>query len=1003
MSMKRLLHAVFVPVLLFLSSSLLAQDRVVTGKVTDSKDSTPVIGASVQPKGAKTGTSTAADGTFRVSVPAGTNTLVISSAEFERQEVNITDKSTIDISLKASAAGLTEVVVIGYGTARKKDLTGAVTTVQAKDFNKGTYSSPDNLIQGKVAGVQIVNNSGQPGGAATIKIRGNSAVTGTGSPLFVIDGVPLDGRSARPGVGELGFGDSNPASNPLNFTNPADIASMDVLKDASATAIYGSRAAYGVILITTKKGQTGPPKIDFGVSLGASNVMRKIDVLNAEQFKQAIPYYGTEASHNKGGSVDAFDEITQTGLVQTYNVGFSGGTDNAKYRFSLSALDQEGIIIKTGFKKITAYLGSQFKFLESKKLGIDLSILPSQFIEDIAPISNNAGAEGSMIGQALQWNPTQPLRVKRANGTDSIVNVGGTSIVNPIGISEAYNDQAKVTTILGSISPYFKFTKYLEYRMLLSINYSTGVRRTSMKPDINLAAIQGKGFAQIGQNELITQQVTHTLNFNREIGSNLTLNAVLGYEYLKYVNKGYTLGGEGIASAGGFGNFGLDYTNYVQYSNGTNRAITSFMDPDYEIQSYFARAAFNYKDRFLLTGTFRSDGSTKFGENNKYGYFPSFAAGWVVSKEGFFDVGLISSLKIRGGWGKTGNQEFPSGSSQGRYGLSASGTTVNLNRLNNPNDDLKWQSDEQYNIGADISLMNNKITVIMDYFNKKTSDLLFPSFPAQPAAPGAPIKWINLPGNIENKGFELTVGATVINKTDMSWDFSVNTTFLDNKVSGLATGIPTGDLDGQGITGTQVQLITNDQPMNVFYTRDFLGMNKTTGEADYAAGGDQFYFVGNPNASVLLGFSTTFRFKKLSFNAALNGTFGHDIYNNTLNNVINVGNIKGGRNIALSVYEDPVKESFGNRVTASSRFIEKGDYVKLANATFSYDIGNIGKVFRGASVYLTGQNLFVITDFSGFDPEVNVDKRSNDVPSVGIEYIPYPSARTITLGVNFSL
>ena len=1002
MSMKRLLYAFLLPFLLF-SFSALAQEKVVTGKVTDSKDGSPVIGASVQPKGSTTGTSTSADGSFRISLPSGINTLVVSSAEFERQEVDVTDKSSVEVSLVATAAGLSEVIVIGYGTVRKKDLTGAVTTVQAKDFNKGVFTSPDNLIQGKVAGVQIVNNSGQPGGAATIKIRGNSAVTGTGSPLFVIDGVPLDGRSARPGVGDLGFGDSNPASNPLNFTNPADIASMDVLKDASATAIYGSRAAYGVVLITTKKGQAGPPKVDFGASVGISSIMRKIDVLDAGQFRQALTYYGAEASHDKGGSVNAFDEITQTGLVQTYNVGMSGGSDNAKYRFSLGALDQEGIIIKTGFKKYTAYLGGQFKFLESKKLGLDLSILPSQFIEEIAPISNNAGAEGSMIGQALQWNPTQPLRVKRTNGADSIVNVGGTSIINPVGISEAYNDQAKVTTILGSISPYFKFTSWLEYRMLYSINYSTGIRRTSVKPDINLAAIQGKGFAQIGQNELVTQQITHTVNLNREIAPDLNLNAVIGYEYLKYVNKGYSLGGEGIVSAGGFGNFGLDYTNYIQYSNGTNRAVNSFMDPDYEIQSYFARAAFNYKDKYLVTGTFRSDGSTKFGENNKYGYFPSFAAGWVISKEDFFNVDFINSLKIRGGWGKTGNQEFPSGASQGRYGLSASGTTVSLTRLNNPNDDLKWQSDRQYNIGADISFLKNKISVTLDYFNKRTTDLLFPSFPAQPAAPGAPIKWINLPGNIDNKGFEFSANATVINQADMSWDLNVNTTFLTNKVSGLSTGIPTGDLDGQGITGTQVQLITNGQPMNVFYTRDFLGMDKATGEANYRENGDVFYFVGNPNPKALLGLSTTFRYKKLSLNAAMNGTFGHDIYNNTLNNVINVGNIKGGRNIALSVYEDPVKESFGNRVTASSRFLEKGNYVKLANATITYDIGNVGQIFRGANVYVTGQNLFVITKFNGFDPEVNVDKRSNDVPSVGIEYIPYPSARTITLGVNFSL
>ena len=1000
MSMSRLLYVIFMPVFLcFITLNLLAQDRVVTGKVTNSSDGAPVQGASVQPKGTTTGTSTDAEGNFRISVPSGNNTLVISSAEFEPKEVNIAGKSSVDIALTATGGGLTEVVVIGYATARKKDLTGAVTTVTAKDFNKGTYTSAENLIQGKVAGVQVTNNSGQPGGATTIKIRGNSAVTGTGGPLFVLDGVPLDGRSARPSVGDLGFGDSNPASNPLNFINTADIASITVLKDASATAIYGSRAAYGVVLITTKKGQTGPPKIDFGASLGFSKTMRKIDVLDAGEYRRALTYYNAEATHDKGGNVNAFDEITQTGLIQSYNVGMSGGTENAKYRVSLSALDQEGIVIKTAFKKYTAYIGSQFKFLESKKLGLDLSVLPSQYIEDIAPISNNAGAEGSMIGQALQWNPTQPLRVKRANGSDSIVNVGGTSIINPLGIADAYNDRAKVTTILASVSPYYKFTNWLEYRFLYSINYGIGNRRTSVNPDINLAAVQGKGFAQIGENELTTQQFTHTINMEREIAPDLTLKALVGYEYLKYVNKGFNMNATGTTT-GGFGNYGLDYTDYIQYGNSTTRGMSSFSDPTFEIQSYFARADFNYKDKYLVTGTFRADGSTKFGENNKYGYFPSFAIAWVLSEEDFFKVDFVNSLKIRGGWGKTGNQEFPSGSSQARYGFGANGS---INQLNNPNDDLKWQADRQFNIGADVSLLNNRIVATMDYFNKRTSDLLFPSVPAQPAAPGAPIRWINLPGKIDNKGFEIAVNASIVNRSDMQWDFGVNAAFLKNNVTGLTASIPTGDLDGQGVTGTQVQVIGNNLPMNAFITRDFLGIDKSTGLANYRDDGNIFYFVGNPNPKTILGVSTNFRYKKITVAANMNGAFGHVIYNNTLNNVINVGSIKGGRNIAVSVFEDPIKESFANPVTASSRFLEKGNYFKMANASISYSIGDIGSVFKGLNVYVTGQNLFVLTDFSGFDPEVNVDKNSNGVPSVGIEYIPYPTARTITIGVNFSL
>lgn len=983
------------PVGLMLSLQVLAQDRVVTGKVTDSKDGSPVVGASVQPKGARTGVSTSSDGTFRVTVPAGINTLVVSSAEFTSQEIDITNRTSADVSLVASATGLSEVVVIGYGTVRKKDLTGAVASVQAKDFNKGTYTAPDQLIQGKVAGVQVLNNTGAPGGATTVKIRGNSALTGSGAPLYVVDGVPLDGRSARPGLDAQNLG-MTPGGNPLNFINPADIQSMEVLKDASATAIYGSRAAYGVVIITTKKGQSGAPKIDFGASVGFSSIMRQIDVLDAAQYRAALGYYGVSNANDKGSNVDAMDEIMQTGLIQNYNVAVSGGNENGRYRFSTSVLDQEGIVKKSGFQKYTATFAGNYKFLDSKKLGIDFVITPSQYIEDIAPISNTAGSTGSLIGQALQWNPTEALR-----NADGSLNIKAGDIVNPLAMQEAYSDRSKVTTLLASISPYYKFNNWLEYRFLYSINYSTGVRRTSIQQYINLADVKGKGWAAIGQNELVTQQFTHTLNFNKKLTDDLNLNAVAGFEYMKFVNKGSTIRAYGPDIPGGFGNYGLDYTDYIQYSNAANRAITSFIDPTTELQSYFARAVLNYRDKYIVTGTFRADGSTKFGENNRYGYFPSFAAAWNISKEDFFPTSsVISDMKLRGGWGKTGNQEFPAGSAQAKYSFNNNG---GLGQVNNPNPDLKWQTDKQWNIGLDFALMKGRVTATVDYFNKTTTDLLFPSAPIQPAPPGSVVRWINLDGQVENKGFEASVNGSIVRNTNFTWDLGVNATFMKNNVSGLSAPIYTGQLNGQGVSGTLVETIQNGLPINAFYTRQFLGMDKGTGLATYTDGGNSFYYVGNPNPTTLLGISTSLTYKKLMFTANMNGAFGQDIYNNTLNNVINVGSINGGRNIAVSVYEDPIKESFANPVTSSSRFIEKGNYLKLANASLSYRVGDVGKVFKGANIYVTGQNLFVITKFTGFDPEVNVDKNQNGIPSVGIEYTPYPSARTITLGVNFSL
>ena len=987
--MRRLAHVFCV---LLLVSAAQAQQRTVTGKITDSSKGEPLSGATVSLKGGRSSTSTNPNGNFSINVSGESSVIVVSFTGYAPREVFVGSQTTLDILLQQESRALNEVVVVGYGTVRKKDLTGAVSSVSAKDFNKGNYASPDQLIQGKVAGVQMINNSGQPGGASTVKIRGNSAITGSGQPLYVVDGVPLDNRSARPGLNASGLGNT-PGGNPLNFLNPADIASIDVLKDASATAIYGSRAAYGVVIINTKKGQSGQSKIDIGLSTGVSSLFRKIDILNAAQYREAIAYYGVSALNNRGGDVDALDAILRKGLQQNYTVAVSGGNESGKYRLSAGYLNQEGIIKKTGFKKYSTNFSTNLKFLESKKLGLDINITTSQYIENIAPITNDAGATGSLIGHALQWNPTDSLR-----HADGSLNIKSGTVVNPLAMTEAYNDISKVTTVLASISPYYKFTPWLEYRVLASINYSSGTRRSSIRQDINLSNTLGRGWASISSNELTTQQFTQTLNFNKELTTKLNLNALIGYEYMKYANKGSAMNALGPAS--GYGNYGLDYTNYIQYSATAGRVISSFVDPTNQLQSYFGRAVVNYNDKYLVTATFRSDGSSKFGRNNRYGYFPSFSAAWNIDKESFFHVEGIDALKLRGGWGRTGNQEFPAGSSQARYSFTDNG---GLGQVNNPNPNLKWQSDKQYNVGVDVAAFKNRVSVTVDYFNKTTTDLLFPSAPIQPAPPGSVIRWITLDGNIVNKGVEASVSATVVNQKDFSWDISVNATFIKNAVSGLSAPIYTGSLSGQGLSGVTVELIQNGLPVNAFYTRRYVSMDKGTGQAGYEDDGNTFYYVGNPNPTTLLGFSTTLRYKKLSLIANMNGAMGQDIYNNTLNAVLNVGSINGGKNIALSVLRDPVKESVTNRVTASSRYIEKGDYMKLANATLTYGIGNIARVFKGATVFVTGQNLFVITKYTGFDPEVNVNKSVSDVPSLGIDYTPYPSARTFLFGINFSL
>ncbi|MGI4874909.1 MAG: SusC/RagA family TonB-linked outer membrane protein [Janthinobacterium lividum] len=968
----------------------------VSGRVTDTSGA-GLPGVTVLVPGTQNGASTDSNGDFKLQVPAEAATLAFSFIGYATQQVNIAGKSIVAVKLKDDAQALSDVVVVGYGTVKKEDLTGAVSALSPKDFNKGTFTSPEQLVQGRTSGVQITQNSGQPGGASTIKIRGNSAVTGTGQPLYVVDGVPLDGRSARPGL-TTAFGDS-PDSNPLNFLNPADIESVNILKDASATAIYGSRAAYGVVIITTKRGKSGDARFDIGLSSGFSNILRKVKVLDASQYRDALKYYGAPAGNDKGQNNDPLAAILQTGIVQNYNGAVSGGTENARYRLSLGYLDQEGIIKKTDFKKYSASFSTNLKFLESKKLGLDASINVSQSREQLAPITNNGDFRGSLIGQALQWNPTDSLY--QANGLP-VSRIGSTTI-NPVAQLEYYNDNSRVTTALASISPYYKFTDWLEYRALVALNYSTGIRRTSIDQRLNISDYQRLGFASINTTELQTQQFTQTLNFNKKLSTDFNLNALVGYEFTKYFFTGTGLSGLGPVDTRtgapiGFGAYGLDYTNYLQYSNPTGRKISSFADPETTLQSFFARAILNYKGRYLLTATMRADGSTKFGANNQYGYFPSVAAAWDVSQESFFHVEKINQLKARIGYGRTGNQEFPAGSAQGQFALQAD--NKGLGQLTNPNPNLKWQSDEQYDAGFDIALFNNRVTLTADYFYKKTTGLLYPQTPAQPAAPGGAVVWENLDGSIVNKGVELLLGVTAIDNPRFGLTFTANATFVHNEVAGLTNTISTGTLSGAGLSGTYAEVIQSGAPLNAFYLRQYNGINPATGfYNDLGA----FAIVGNPNPTTLAGLSTTFRYNKLSLTANFNGVFGNVIYNNTFNSVLNVSQLQGGKNIALDEYQAGTKESLSSGITASTRYLESGNYVKLSNLTASYAIGDMGKVFKGAGVYVTAQNLFLITNYRGFDPEVNTNKANGLVPSAGIDYTGYPSARTFTFGLNFSL
>ncbi len=993
---KKLLLSVVFLLCCFLQT--MAQQRTVTGTVTSS-DGTPLVDASVVVVGQKTGVRTGENGTFSINVPANAKQLEISYVGSATQRVDISSTSAVNVALTNTAANLTDVVVIGYGTARKKDLTGAVSSIKSENFNKGLITSPDQLLQNKVPGLEITSNSGQPGSVTTVKIRGNNSIRAGNNPLYVVDGVPLDGRSARPSVSlnTGGFG-VTPDVNPLLYINPNDIAQIDVLKDASATAIYGSRGANGVIVITTKKASAGPVKLDINTSF-SSNIgyMKKFDVLTASQYRSALKKYSLDTlttSLDKGATVDALDEITQSKLSQNYSVALSGGTPTGKFRASFLGSNVNGFLKTTGLDKYIGTFSGDYKFLDNK-LTLAFNAIAAHTTDKASLISSTAGSQGNLISSALSWNPTTNFT---QTGGKFIYPTNGSG--NPMALLASTSDITDVNTLLGNISASYKLLENFQYKFLYAVNHSSGKRNTNIAGYLEgYPGISGNGFAAISDQTVTSETYTHTLNYNTNFSDNFRFDALLGYEYWKsnFRNSSF--------SAAGF-NTNLDQLNTIpiQYTsimaNGkTQNPPSTYIDPTTELQSYFGRVNFNYADKYYVTGTLRADGSTKFGSNNKYGYFPSVGVKWVLSNEDFMGSAENSTLAIRGSWGITGNQEFPAGASQEQFNFSGYNTAGQQN-VANPN--LKWESTTSYDVGLDFSFLKNVIFGSIDYYNKNTTNILFQSTAIQPAP--SSIYYINIPGNLINTGVEFAINAELLDKKDATLSVGFNISHNKNELKNFfAPGtknplsIITGQISGQGVSGTLSQIITNDYPVNEFYLKEFGGFDD---KGNQKIGANPIY-AGDPNPHTLYGASVDFRYKKLFVNLNGGGAAGYVIYNNTATTITNIAGIVGGRNIDLAAYNST--ERTGSGVGASTRFLEKGNYFKLRNATIRYQLGDVLKYAKDVNVFVTGTNLFVITKFTGFDPEVNVDKSSNGYPSRSIEYVPYPTPRIISFGVNFSL
>jgi len=962
----------------------LQQPKTILGKITDTTGNL-LPGVTVVVKGTTNGTITDSEGNYTVSNLPANAILVFSFVGMSSQEIAVGSQSVIDVTLEEESIGLDEVVAIGYGTTTAKDATGAVSSVRSEDFNKGFVASPEQLIQGRSAGVQITTSSGEPGAAISINIRGTSSVRSGNNPLYVVDGVALSGDDVSPG-GDESFGGST-ARNPLNFLNPDDIKDISILKDASATAIYGSRGANGVVIITTKSGKGMDGGIEYSTSFGVSNISKKYDVLKADEYLSAIDDLGgNSASLDAGAETDWQDQIYRTGVSQTHNLSYSSSSSKGNYRASMSYLKQNGIIKESTLERYTARInGNRNYFNDKLKFSTQLTV--SNVKDQGVPIGNTPNHYGDLISSSLYMNPTEPVYLD-----DGSLNQPSYDRLNPVAMLEYNADNTSTIRALLSLSAEYKISKMLSFKTIYGYDVSKSDRTYAYSPLLYANGIWGNGSAGLSTISMDNGLWENFINFNITFDQ-VVFTGLLGYSYQFFNTKTSNM------NAGKFRFDDLDLMMNNMASGETIVGNTSKIED--ELQSYFARLNFVIKDRWLVTATVRADGSTKFGENNKYGYFPSMALGYRMSEEDFIPES-ISNLKLRMGWGITGNQEIPHNlySQRQRYGtasITSSGGMIlgTLYNVTFANPDLKWETTEQFNAGVDFGFNKNKIRGSIDLYYKTTTDLLIQQISAQPA-PQA-YYWTNLDANIINSGVDLSLSADLISTKDFKWEFTSNLSHNKNKVKDFATTIETGRLDGQGLTGVFVQRIANDQPMYAYYLRIFEEFDEN-GLAVYNE--DKPVYTGDsPIPKYTMGLTNTFKYKNFDASVYLNGQFGYKIYNNTANAFFYAGNLAIGRNVPRYIVgngEAPV-----NTADPSTRFLEDGSFVRLQDFTLGYNIPvtkikNITKL----RVSLTGQNLFVITNYSGQDPEVNVDKANNGVPSMGIDYTTYPRSRTILMGLS---
>lgn len=974
-----------------------APERIkIKGKVVD-ENKVPIPGASVIETSTSNSTVTDFDGVFELTVGEG-KTIDVSYVGYKTKTL-AAQSTFMTIELEPATAELNEVLIVGYGKQSKKDVTGAVTQLEAANFKQGVNVSVDNLMQGKVAGVRVVNTSGEPGAGVNVTIRGVGSIRSGSTPLFVVDGVPLSNDDVSPSGSNVGFGTSS-AKNPLNFLNTSDIESITVLKDASASAIYGARGSNGVVLVTTKKGSKGEGTLTFDTYTGVATVANKLDVLSASEYRNAIK----DKAFDHGGNTDWQDVIYRTAITTNNSLSFSKQTESGNYYASIAQMDQEGVVRNSNFKRLSGRINAAESFLDNKRLKVKMNLTASETKDDGVPTSDDGGSNGQLIVHTLMANPTRS--VFDANGKYTNFNMN--AHYNPAYLLSIYQDQTRTLRVLGNLEASLRIIDGLEYKLNIGVDRSMAERNTTIFP--NLTDLNPKGkYVQNNldsKNSLVEHYLTYNLNLDKH-----KIEALGGFSYQKFERSGTSFSIDGISNQGE----GVPPSINPGFK-GTQSGTTGYAQEN-ELQSYFGRLNYSFDNKYLLTASMRGDGSTRFGKNNKYGYFPSFALGWNIANESFLkDSSTLNNLKLRASWGQTGNQEVENKITQASYSLSGADgyylyddlnlvNGVSVNRT--PNPDLKWEVVTQYNVGLDFNLWNDKLYGTLDYFNKTTTDAIL-NVPSQALSPTTTI-WTNIDGKIINKGIEFMLGSKIVDTKNFSWNIDMNGATLNNKIEDLPVSeILTGTISGPGQSGVNANIYKSGYAAGSFYLLEHIGFDANGANIFKDQNGDgkidnsDRIIIEGALPTFYYGFNSDMRYKNFTFSFSIIGQTGGYLLNNTGLNALNINNLASDRNVATGYYESGANAA--NSPILSTLFLEKSDFIRLNTARIGYNFDLKGlNWINGLTLYVTGQNLITITNYTGYDPLINSPKSNGGNQSIGIDYASYPTSRTFSFGATLKL